>query len=94
MDSREGITSWEFQLRIAKDRNASLSRAEWEQYVEQSFATVHSRLPDVSIQPLSRRTMVWHEVERAVSTGDGKPLDKAAQREGVEYPFTQIGVLR
>ena len=35
---------------------------------------------------------IWHEVERAVATDDGRPLDPEAA--GTAYPFSQIGVLR
>lgn len=38
--------------------------------------------------------MIWHEVERALSTESGRPLDPAAAAAGTTYPFTQIGVLR
>lgn len=45
VDVQEGISSWEFQLRVARSLNATLPRAEWEATVERSFAAVEAALP-------------------------------------------------
>lgn len=42
----------------------------------------------------SRRTMIWHEAERSLTTDDGQPLDPEAAAAGVTYPFREVGVLR
>lgn len=134
----DGVTSWEFQLRVAKERNATLPRSAWEADVERSFEAVERRLPAFRLDRCSegpscaaagaipadiwlwaalradvhgrgasckktlharyaarssRRAMVWHEAEHALSTDDGQPLDPAAA-PGAAYPFTQIGLLR
>lgn len=61
--------------------------------MERSFEAVERRL-DFTMHRASRRAMIWHEAERALSTADGRPLDPKAARAGVTYPFRQIGVLR
>lgn len=42
----------------------------------------------------SRRTMIWHEVERCITTDDGQPLDPERAAGGPPYPFSEVGVLR
>lgn len=37
---------------------------------------------------------IWHEVERALTTDDGRPLDKKAAAAGATYPFSEVGLLR
>ncbi|PRW59880.1 hypothetical protein C2E21_1458 [Chlorella sorokiniana] len=94
VDEEAGISSWEFQLRIDPERNATLPRAEWEADVERSFEAVERRLPALRLDRSSRRTMIWHEVERSITTDDGQPLDPEAAAAGVAYPFREVGVLR
>lgn len=38
--------------------------------------------------------MIWHEVERSLTTNDGQPLDPEAAAGGLPYPFSEVGVLR
>lgn len=38
--------------------------------------------------------MIWHELERSITTNDGQPLDPEAAVAGVTYPFREVGVLR
>ena len=45
-------------------------------------------------EPPCRASQIWHEVERALTTDDGRPLDKHAAAAGVRYPFSEVGILR